>query len=380
MQPSGLQEAFADLQDPRREQGRLHKLIDIIAMSISAVISGAETWVDIVDFAKNREAWLRQFLELPNGIPSHDTVARVFQLLDPQELQLGYQNWIRSIRPVLADGDIVPIDGKTMRRSHDRFQGKSAVHLLHAWSVEAGLVLAQRVVDSKRNEIPEIPELLKLLSLKGCIVTLDAMGCQKDIVKSIVSEHGADYVIALKENQGDLRSAVKSLFDYADAHHPRLIGQYSWAEAVGKPRGRVERRICKVLHDADVLTLFREQKGWTGLRTVARLEYDQQVDGKWQSKMTRYFISSVKQDAQQLLHTIRAHWHIENKLHRVLDVTFRQDDSRIRVGHSPENFAVLQHIALALLKKHPQKISLRRKRLQAAHNDQLRWQILNAFS
>ena len=190
--------------------------------------------VDIVDFAEDKEAWLRQFLELPNGIPSHDTFARVFQLLDPQELQRCYQNWIRSIKPVLSDGDIVPIDGKTMRRSHDRFQEKSAVHLLHAWSVEAGLVLGQRVVDEKSNEIPEIPELLKILSLKGCIVTLDAMGCQRDIAQAIVSQHEADYVIALKENQGDLYNSVKTLFDYGDKQHPRLLGQYNRAEETKK--------------------------------------------------------------------------------------------------------------------------------------------------
>lgn len=381
MQASGIEAAFADMQDPRREQGRLHKLIDIIVMAICAVISGGETWVDIVDFAQDKEAWLREFLELPNGIPSHDTFARVFQLLDAEELQLGYQKWIRSIKPVLADRDIVPIDGKTLRRSHDRAQNKSAVHLLHAWSVEAGLVLGQRVVAGKSNEIPEIPKLLKLLSLNGCIVSVDALGCQRRIATAIVKQHKADYVMALKENQGELRQTVKDLFDYADAHHPRLLGgQYSRAKATGKPRGRVERRTCEVLHDVDVLTPFREQKGWTGLHSIVRLEYAQLDDGKWQNKMTRYFISSLKSEAQEFLRVIRAHWHIENKLHRVLDVTFRQDDSRIRVGHGPANFAVLQHIALALLKKHPKRISLRRKRLQAARNDDLRWQILTAYS
>lgn len=381
MHASGLEAAFADLQDPRREQGRLHKLMDIIVVAVCAVVSGGETWVDIVDFAEDKEAWLREFLELPNGIPSHDTFARVFQLLDPEELQLGYQKWIRSIKPVLADRDIVPIDGKTMRRSHDRAQNKSAVHLLHAWSVEAGLVLGQRVVASKSNEIPEIPELLKLLSLKGCIVSVDAMGCQRRIANAIVEQHEADYVLALKENQGELHQTVKELFDFADAHHPRLLGgRYSRAEATGKPRGRVERRTCEVLRDVEVLTPFREQKGWTGLQSIVRLEYAQLDDGKWQKKMTRYFISSLQSDAQEFLRVIRAHWHIENKLHRVLDVTFRQDDSRIRVGHSPENFAVLQHIALALLKKHPKRISLRRKRLQAARNDDLRWQIITAYS
>ena len=275
MSLSGIAEAFAGLEDPRREHGQLHKLLDIIIIAIRAVISGAETWVDIVDFGEDKQEWLKGFLELPNGIPSHDTFARVFQLLDPQQVQLCYQDWIRSIKPVLAEGDIVAIDGKTMRRSHDRSQRKSALHLLHAWSVEAGLVLGKQAVDEKSNEIPEIPQLLKLLLLKGCIVTLDAMGCQKDIAEAIVSEHGADYVIALKENQGSLYDTVQSLFAYADAHHPRLIGRYSHTEEISKPRGQVERRVCDVMTNVAVLNDLSEQEGWTGLQTIARVQHAQ---------------------------------------------------------------------------------------------------------
>lgn len=379
MQLSGIEAAFEDLQDPRREQGRHHKLIDIITIAICAVISGAETWVDIVDFGEDKQDWLRGFLELANGIPSHDTFGRVFQLLDPYQIQMCYQMWIRQVSEQL-DRDIVAIDGKTMRRSHDQWTGKKAVHLLHAWSVEAGLVLGQRVVDAKTNEIPEIPALLELLYLKGCIVTLDAMGCQTEIVQAIVEQHEADYVIALKANQGSLYTYAETLFFYADNHHPRLIGAYSHAEQMGKPRGQVERRICDVLHDTEILRDFREQQGWAGLKTLARIHYAQLQGDQWVTTLTRYFISSLPNDASQLLRATRAHWHIENKLHRVLDVTFRQDDTRIRVGHSPENFAVLQHIALNLLKKHPEKISLRRKRLQSARNDDLRWQILNSFN
>jgi len=379
MEQSGIETAFADLQDPRREQGRLHKLIDIITIAICAVISGAETWVDIVDFGKDKAEWLGGFLELPNGIPSHDTFARVFQLLDPDQLQASYRAWIGSVTPVV-DNATVAVDGKTMRRSHDKYEGKSAVHMLHAYSVEAGLVLAQRVVDAKTNEIPEIPELLKVLYLKGCIVTVDALGCQTDIVQAIVKDHEADYVIALKENQGSLYTYTKTMFAYSDTHHPRLIGAHSRAEAIGKPRGQVERRICEVLHDTEILRDFREQHGWCGLKTIARIQYAQRQGDVWVTTLTRYFISSLPNDAAQLLRTVRSHWHIENQLHRVLDVTFHQDDARIRIGHSPENFAVLQHIALALLKQHPKNVSLRRKRLQSARNDDLRWQILNSFN
>jgi len=379
MEKSGIEAAFGVLEDPRREQGRLHKLIDIITIAICAVISGAETWVDMVDFGEDKHQWLAGFLELGNGIPSHDTFGRVFQLLDPDQVQACYQAWIRSITDHI-DGEVVAVDGKTMRRSHDRNRGKSAIHMLHAWSTEVGLVLGQRVVDETTNEIPEIPELLNLLYLKGCIVTLDAMGCQTEIVQAITEQHEADYVIALKENQGHLYTHVESMFAYADAHHPRLIGDHSRTEQIGKPRGQVERRICDLLHDTSGLRDFREQQGWAGLKTIARVQYAKRDGDQWQTTLTRYFISSLPNDAHLLLRAIRFHWHIENKLHRVLDVTFRQDDARIRVGHSPENFAVLQHIALALLKKHPKNISLRRKRLQSARNDDLRWQILNSFS
>lgn len=377
MPKPSIEEIFSKVEDPRREQGQLHKLIDIITIAVCAVISGAETWVDIVDFGKDTEAWLRGFLELANGIPSHDTFARVFQLLDPQQFQACFQDWVRQIQ-AKVEQDIVAIDGKTMRRSHDRWSGKEAVHLLHAWSVEAGLVLAQELVDGKTNEITVIPDILEMLYLEGCIVTLDAMGCQTEIVEAIVAQHRADYVIALKENQKALYQHVEAIFAYADRHHPRLVGTYDRSEEIGKPRGIVERRICEVFAETDGLRLFREQHNWTGLKSMVRVQYAQKQDANWITTQTRYFISSLPCDATQLLRSIRSHWHIENKLHRVLDVTFRQDDARIRVGNSPENFAILQHIALNLLKKHPNKISIRRKRLQAARNHDLRWQILTA--
>lgn len=378
MEQNSLENAFRSLEDPRREQGQLHKLIDIITLAVCAVISGAETWVDIVDFGQDKELWLRGFLELPNGIPSHDTLARIFQLLDPGQLQACFQTWIREVRDQL-EGEIVAIDGKTLRHSYDHSRQQSAVHLLHAWSVESGLVLAQREVGEKTNEIPEIPRILEVLYLKGCIVTLDAMGCQTEIVETLIKRHEADYVIALKANQGRLYEAIRDIFRYADAHHPRLMGAYSRAEQIEKPRGKVERRICEVFYETDIIQYFREQHGWVGLHSVARIQYAHLIDGEWVTTLIRYFISSLPNDAQQILRTVRSHWHIENKLHRVLDVTFRQDDSRIRIGHSPQNFAVIQHIALNLLKKHPKNVSIRRKRMHSARNDNLRWQILTAF-
>lgn len=379
MNKTSIEDVFSQLEDPRREHGQLHKLIDIITIAVCAVISGAETWVDIVDFGCDKEDWLQGFLALPNGIPSHDTFARVFQLLDPQQLQACFQEWVHQITS-RVEGDVVAIDGKTLRGSHDRWCGKAAVHLLHAWSVEAGLILAQQVVDDKTNEITVIPDLLEILYLKGCIVTLDAMGCQTEIVEAIVDQHEADYVIALKENQKALYQHLQEIFAYADRHHPRLIGAYDRTQHIGKPRGVVERRICEVFYDTDGLRLFREQHNWAGLKSIARVQYAKKQGDEWVTTQTRYFISSLDAPAAQILRTIRSHWHIENKLHRVLDVTFRQDDARIRVGHSPENFAVIQHIALNLLKKHPKKISIRRKRLQSARSDNLRWQILTAIS
>lgn len=223
MESSSLESAFSRLEDPRRDQGQLHKLIDIVVVAVCAVISGAETWVDIEDFGEDKENWLRSFLDLPNGIPSHDTFVRVFQLLDPEQLQICFQSWINEIQNRL-EGEIVAIDGKTLRHSYDHSREKSAVHLLQAWAVQSGLVLAQREVGEKTNEIPEIPRILEVLYLKGCIVTLDAMGCQTDIVETLVDSHDADYVIALKANQGRFYEAVRDMFDYADTHHPRLMG------------------------------------------------------------------------------------------------------------------------------------------------------------
>lgn len=377
MTTTSIEEIFSELEDPRREHGQLHKLLDIITIAVCAVISGAETWVDIADFGVDQEVWLRGFLELANGIPSHDTFARVFQLLDPQHFQACFQAWVRQIHESVPQ-DIVPIDGKTLRGSHDGWCGQSAVHMLHAWSVAAGLVLVQQVVGDKTNEIPHIPQILELLYLKGCIVTLDAMGCQTEIVAAIVEQHDADYVIALKENQKGLYQHVHDIFAYADSHHPRLVGTYERCEQIGKPRGVVERRICEVFSETAGLQHFREQHNWVGLNSMVRVQYAQKQDDTWVTTQTRYFISSLVGDAAQILRAVRSHWHIENKLHRVLDVTFRQDDARIRIGHSPENFAVLQHIALNLLNQHPKKISIRRKRLQAARNHDLRWQILTA--
>lgn len=375
-QAMSLEEAFSDLQDPRRDQGRLHKLIDIISIAICGVISGCENWVEIVDFAEDSEAWFKQFLELPHGIPSHDTFGRVFQLLNPHQVQASYQKWIAGLHR-RGVGEVVAVDGKTMRGSHDASSGKSAVHMLHAWSSEAGLVLGARAIDAKTNEIPQIPEILSLLHLEGCIVTLDAMGCQKAIVESIVKEHKADYVIALKGNQGQLYRYVQDHFGYADDHHPRLLGgRYDRHEQIGKPRGVVERRLCEVVEMPSGFADL-EAQGWTGLRSMVRIQYAEKQGDDWVTKQIRYYITSLKANAEQLQRCVREHWHIENQCHRVLDVTFRQDDNRSRVGHSPENLAMLQHIALALLKQHPKRLSIRRKQMQAARNQTLRWEIFS---
>lgn len=374
-----VEEIFGKLKDPRREQGRLYQLSDIIVIAVCAMISGAETWVDIADFGVDKEEWLREFLELPNGTPSHDTIARVFQMLDPTALQICFQEWMVHLQSNRGE-DVVAIDGKTMRGSHDGYHHQKAIHLLHAWSSELGMVLGMRKVAEKTNEIPEIPQLLAMLHLKDTIVTLDAMGCQKEIVHTIVKEKEADYVIALKGNQGSLYTHAQAMFTFWDQHHPRLIGDSTQVQLIEKPRGKVERRICSVLHDTDVLRDFRESQGWTGLQTLARIEFAQLQEDQWVTTQTRFFISSLGKDAQQILRAVRLHWEVENKLHRVLDVTFRQDDSRIRIGNSPENLACLQHISLNLLKNHPKKVSIRRKRLQSARNDALRWQILTSFN
>ena len=363
-----IEQHFLEIEDPRVDRTKRHLLIDIITITLCAVIGGAETWSDIELYGKCKYKWFKKFLKLPNGIPSHDTFGRVFARLNPEQLQECFSNWVKSISS-LFDGEIVAIDGKTLRHSYDKTNGKAAIVMVSAWAQHNGLVLGQRKVDEKSNEISAIPQLLKVLYLKGAIVTIDAMGCQKEIVSQIISQE-ADYVITLKKNQGGLYQRVDDLFKQALSNQG--IGyQYSDYLPTESGHGRSETRSYQVLNN--IQDLVDPEGKWKHLNSVARVDYLRTLkDGKTKLE-TRYFITSLSHEAEQLSRSIRGHWSIENQLHWVLDVEFNEDDSRIRKYRAPENLAIIRHIALNLLKQEKSvKGSIKSKRNRAGwDNDYL---------
>jgi predicted transposase YbfD/YdcC len=305
---------------------------------------------------------LRTFLELPSGIPSHDTFGYVFARLDPKQFRRGFLSWVRAISK-LTRGQVVAVDGKKLRRSQDGRLGKKAIWMVSAWATENQLVLGQTKVHAKSNEITAIPELLRLLELTGCIVTIDAMGCQTKIANTIV-QRGGDYLLAVKENQGKLYADLKDLFTgYLEAGFPQV--PHDHAREVNKGHGRLEIRECWTVADPESLAFVRDQGAWKNLRTLVMLRAERRI-GNHRSVDMRYYISSLGNDAQVALHAARAHWGIENSLHWELDLAFREDESRVRKDHAPENFAILRHMALNLLKQeHSLKAGIKGKRHKA---------------
>lgn len=360
---------FADIADPRYQHSPPHLLIDIITIAICGVICGADDWVAIEEFGRAKQAWFKTFLRLPHGIPSHDTFGQIFAQLDSEQFGESFIRWVAAISD-LTLGEIVAIDGKTLRRSHDKRRGKAAIHMISAWASQNRLVLGQVKVDDKSNEITAIPELLRLLAIKGCIVTIDAMGCQTDIATQIISQD-ADYVLALKDNQKHLHQEVQRLFTDALAD-PTTTIPYEFDQTVDKDHGRIEIRRCWTIDAPDYIAYLDPQRRWPGLRSVVRIETERRV-GLEISQEIRHYIASLAGDPIHLNQVIRTHWHIENKLHWVLDVAFREDDCRVRQGYAAENLAVLRHIALNLLKQEQTaKVGIRNKRLKAGwDNDYL---------
>lgn len=348
---------FSVLDDPRKGRNVQHKLEDIIILSIIACIGGAEGWEEIEEFGKSKQEFFASILGLPHGIPSHDTIRRVFTLLDPSSFENCFKSWTNSLRK--KKKGVVAFDGKTLRRSHDRAKGKPPLHMVSAWSSANHIVLGQLAVGDKTNEITAIPELMGLLDLKGTIVTIDAMGTQTAIAEKIRKKK-ADYILALKGNQGYLRELVESGFKdrLANLSH----------ETVEKDHGRIETRRCHVINQIDWMD--EEKDRWKEMNSIIKIDSIRER-GNEITEETRYYISSLKENAALISNSIREHWGIENKVHWSLDVTFREDESRKRAGRSAENFAVIRRIALNLLKNDDMpKLSLKRKRLKAGWDNE----------
>lgn len=341
-----IEEHFSKVSDPRKDRTKEHKLIDIIAIAICAVICGAEGWVDIELYGKSKQPWLSTFLELPNGIPSHDTFGRVFSLIDAQQFQLAFYEWGWAVNDILQ-GQIINIDGKCLRGSDDNRLGKRAIYMVSAWATENEIVLGQRKVDEKSNEITAIPELLKMLALSGCLVTIDAMGTQTSIAQTIIAAQ-ADYVLSVKENQGNLFEDISVLFAVDQVQNFKYAS-FEYQKTTNKGHGRIDVRECWSTSNPEYLNLIRNVQNWTGLKSIAMVVCTRIIDHK-ETKHVRFYISSLPSHAKRILEAVRKHWSIENELHWILDVAMNEDHSRVRKDHAPENLAVLRHIALNLLK------------------------------
>jgi predicted transposase YbfD/YdcC len=366
-----IQTHFADLKDPRIERTRLPNLMDIVVIAICAVIGGADGWEDIAQYGAAKYDWLQTFLQLPHGIPSHDTFRRVFCRLDPCAFQECFQRWIDALSADLGLKRIA-IDGKALRRSFDRAAGKAALHLVSAWATEQHLVLGQVAVDAKSNEITAIPKLVELLELSGAIVSIDAMGCQKPIASQI-REAGADYVLSVRDNQPHLLEDLQRNFqEGGDTDFAGL--EYSCHQEIFKGHGRVETYVIQtILHPEGI----RDQALWKDLSAITMVYCERQENDQVPTEV-RYYIGSKAAPAKAYADYVRSHWGIENGLHWVLDVSFDEDRCRMRTDHSAENMALLRRLALSLLKQHGRKGSVRGKRKRSGWNDQFLLEVLGS--
>ena len=372
---SSITAHFSSLEDPRVDRSKLHELRDILVIAICGVICGADGWVGIERFGNAKGDWLKSILDLPNGIPSHDTFGRVFARLDPEQFERCFVNWVRAIFEV-TEGEVVAVDGKTLRRSKDGTLGKDAIHMVSAWASENRLTLAQKKVDDKSNEITAIPALLNLLELKGCIVTTDALGCQTEIASTAVEGEG-DYALPVKNNQKTLRQDIESLFDYAHEEDFEDV-EHDFHRTVDGGHGRIEIRRTWTISDPEFIDWLDPHDRWEGLKSIGMVERERRADGKTEQE-TRYYISSLSGEAEEFAHAVRSHWGIENCVHWVLDIAFREDDSRVRKGHGAENLAILRRLALNLLRQETTATcGTKNKRLKAAWDEDYLLKVLGS--
>lgn len=358
--PTSITEHFSELPDPRR--GPVHKLSDVLTIAICGMISGANDWVSIAQYGRAKQAWFEKYLVLRRGIPSDDTFRRVFEALDSKAFERCFAAWVKSISTHLI-GLVINIDGKALRRSRGQGSGQAMIHMVSAWAGKNHLVLGQEKVSAKSNEIRAIPKLLELLAIEGSVVTMDAMGCQREIAE-LITNRSADYVLALKGNQGATHDAVKLVFEHSKQTDFKHV-ESAYHRTFEKGHGRFEEREYWTIGNVSAIAEITGQPSWPGLKSMGMVRCRRTV-GEKTTEETRYYLSSMPSDAEAFSIAVRGHWGIENGLHWVLDIAFREDESRVRSRNGAENLAVLRRIALNLLKQDKtQKCGIATKRLRA---------------
>ena len=355
-----LVECFSVIRDPRQQSKIEHELIDVLILCILGVICGAEGWADIEEVGHARIGWLQERGFFKNGIPVDDTIARMISVLDPEALQMSFIEWMKAAEEA-SGGKVIAVDGKTLRHSYDKKKRKAAIHMVSAFAAENGVVLGQVKVDDKSNEITAIPALLELLDIKGCIVTIDAMGCQEKICEKIIQKEG-DYILAVKDNQKAVHNEIDDFFKMACQLDFQAVA-HDYFEENHKGHGRVE---CRRYWITDCLDTLSKPERWSSLKSIGMVEAQRYIEGKTSTEV-RYFIASIEPDAKVFANAVRKHWSVENQLHWVLDVSFREDESRVRRDNAAENLSVFRHIAINSLRNEKTcKKGIKAKRYKAA--------------